>query len=259
MARIQSSLLIGIFISAPLGSIIGELISLSFVMFIMIVPFFLATIIPLTIKEPNQFIVEKKPKKYQKVIISGFNELKNTKTLRIFAFEYIYLEVIVFFLIWTYQPYLELLEVDLIYYGFVSAAMTASQVFFTNLVPKLEQNITTKRLLIQTYTLIPGICFILLGITFIKLLGIILILIVVGLGFSRKIFFVEAINKEIKTKDRATVLSTINMFSNLLRALLYPIIGLLVTWNLMYTFMILGGLIILDGFLMRIKDEDFLI
>ncbi len=257
MARIQSSLLIGIFISAPIGSIIGELISLPFVMFIMVVPFFLATITSLTIKEPNQFIIKTRQKKYQEVIISGFKELKNTKRLRIFAFEYIFLEVIVFFLIWTYQPYLELVEIDLIYFGFVSAAMTISQVVFTNIVPTLGTNIKNKSLLIRIYTIIPGICFILLGLTLVKSIGIILMLLIIGLGFSRKIFFIESINKQIKIDDRATVLSTINMFSSLLRAILYPIIGLLVTWNLMYTFIILGGLIIIDASLMRIKNEYF--
>lgn len=257
MARIQSSLLIAIVISSPLGSILGDLISLPFVMFIMIVPFFIATLISLTVKEPNESIVKTHSKKYRSVINSGFNELKDSKMLRIFAFEYIYIDVIVFFLIWTYQPYLELLEIDLIYFGFVAASMTASQVLFTNIVPRLEQSITHKSLLIRLYTLIPGLLFILLGFTIIKWLGILLILLVIGMGFSRRIFFVEAINKEIKIDDRATVLSTINMFGSLLRAILYPIVGILVEWNLQYTFIILGAIIIMDSLLTRIKTKYF--
>jgi MFS family permease len=257
MATLQTALLIGIGLSAPIGSMIGEYISLPFVMFIMVVPFSLATLIGLIIREPNDSIKHLKQKSYDELIVSGFNVLKEKKNLRILGFEYFSLEMIAIFLIWMYQPYLEQLNISLAFFGFISAGMTISQVAFTILVPKLEKHTRNRRRLIRGYTVIPGIAFTLMGIINIPYISIILIFLVVGFGFSRKIFFNEAINNLIESEERATILSTINMFGSLLRAIFYPIMGYFVMWNLNYTFIILGIIVLLDAALMRIKNEYF--
>ncbi|TFF97474.1 MAG: MFS transporter [Promethearchaeota archaeon] len=257
MATLNSSMLIGIAVSAPLGSMISQLFSIPFVMFIMVVPFSLATIIAFTLKEPNETIIKTKEKKYTEIIVLGFNELKEKKELRILGFESIYVEVLIFFILWMYQPYLEQLQISLAWFGFVSTGMTLSQVLLTNLVPKLEKNFQNRKNLIRIYTLIPALGYILMGLFQIPALSIILILIVIGFGFSRKIFFIEAINAQIKSKERATVLSTINMFSSLLRAIFYPLVGLFVMWSLNYTFIALGILVLIDSIGLRIKNEYF--
>ena len=257
IATLQTSLLVGIAISAPIGSMIGQLISLPFVMFIMIIPFSLAAIVGLSLKEPNDRIKKTHQKPYNELIVRGFLELKEKKKLRMLGFESLTVEVLVFFLFWMYQPYLDLLHIDLAFYGFVATGMTLSQVIFTNLVPKLERLVQNKKFLIRFYTLIPGIGFILMGILQIPSISVILILVVVGFGFSRKIFFTEAINAQIKSEERATVLSTINMFSSLMRAIFYPLVGFFVMWSLNYTFIMLGILIIIDALILKIKNEYF--
>lgn len=257
MASVQSALLVGVAISAPIGSLIAQLTSLPFVMFLMIIPFSLTTIIALTLKEPNDQIIQTQKKQYNEIIITGFRELKQKKVLRVLGFESLYAEVLVFFLLWMYQPYLELLQVNLAWYGFVTAGMTTFQVIFTNMVPRLSKRFQNRKVLIRVYTLIPGITFVLMGIIHIPSISVLLILITVGLGFSRKIFFIEAINAQIQSKERATVLSTINMFSSLMRAIFYPLVGFSVMWSLNFTFIALGTLIIADALFLRIKNEYF--
>jgi len=142
------------------------------------------------------------------------------------------------------------------FYGFISALMTLMQIVLMNIIPKIERRYSNKKLFIQIYTLIPAIGFILMGFVSYIPLNIILILIVIGFGFSRKILFVKGINFQIESENRATVLSTINMAGSLLRTVLYPLIGYLVMWNLDYTFIILGATIMALVAISRIKNED---
>ena len=103
--------------------------------------------------------------------------------------------------------------------------------------------------------MIPGITYILMATIFFTPVSIALILIVIGFGFSRSILFIGGINKQIKTDNRATVLSTINMFASLIRTILYPLIGILVMWNLNLTFIALGTIIIVATLLSQVKSE----
>lgn len=133
--------------------------------------------------------------------------------------------------------------------------MTTIQILFNNVVPTLESRINNKRRFLQLYTIIPGIGFILMSVIFFIPISIPLILIVIGFGFSRSLIFVKGINKQIETENRATVLSTINMVASLIRAILYPLVGYFVMWNLSITFILLGTLIIVFTLISRIKNE----
>jgi len=255
MGRNRSFHLFGIGISAPIGSIIGAYYSLNLVMSLIFVPFIIATLISLTLKEPNNDFEKKKTEKYFSVVKSGFTELAKNKILRLLAFEMIITEALVFFLIWTYQIYLEALTVQLIFFGFVSTSMTIIQILFNNVVTTLENKINNKKKFLQIYTIIPGIGFILMSVIYFIPVSISLILIVIGFGFTRSLIFIKGINKQIETENRATVISTVNMIASLIRAILYPLVGYFVMWNLNITFILLGALIIMFALLSRIKNE----
>ncbi|MFX0136498.1 MAG: hypothetical protein ACFFDN_22855, partial [Candidatus Hodarchaeota archaeon] len=120
---------------------------------------------------------------------------------------------------------------------------------------KLERHYKNKKAILTIYTLIPGIAYILIAFIFFAPIVIALILIVIGFGFSRRIIFINGINKEIETENRATVLSTISMIGNFIRTILYPIVGILVMWSLNYTFIILGISIILMAVVSQVKNE----
>ena len=134
--------------------------------------------------------------------------------------------------------------------------MTAIQIVFNNIIPTLENKVNNKKGFLQMYTIIPGIAFILMALIHLIPVSIPLILIVIGFGFSRSLIFVKGINKQIQTKNRATVISTINMVASLIRAILYPLVGYLVMWNLNVTFIVLGTLIIVFALISRIKNEN---
>ena len=99
MARNRSFMLFGIGISAPIGSIIGAYLSLNLVMSLMFFPLILATVLSMTLKEPNHELERKKSNNYFTVIKSGFTELRKNHILRLLAFEMTITESMVFFLI----------------------------------------------------------------------------------------------------------------------------------------------------------------
>ena len=255
IARNRSFMLFGLAISAPIGSIIGAYASLNLVMTFMFIPFFIATLISLTLKEPNHDLEKKKSENYFAVIKSGFNELKRNSVLRVLSFEMIITEIAVFYIIWLYQLYLEALQFQLIFFGFVSTSMTLIQIIFNNIVIKLEYKYNNKKRFLQFYSIIPGIGFVLMSVIFFIPVSIPLILIVIGFGFSRSLLFTKGINKQIETQNRATVISTINMIASLIRAILYPLIGYFVMINLSITFLFLGAMIIVFALFSRIKSE----
>ena len=254
-ARNRSFMLFGIAISAPIGSFIGAYLSLNLVVTLMFIPFFIAALVSLTLREPNHELEKDKTENYLNVLKSGFKELRGNKILRLLALEMIVTESIVFFLIWTYQIYLEALSFQLIFFGFVSASMTVIQIVFNNMVPKLTTKLKNKTRFLQVYTIIPGLGYILMALIFYIPISVPLILTIIGFGFSRSIIFVKGINKQIATQNRATVLSTINMATSLIRTILYPLIGYLIMWNLSTTFFLLGTVIIIFAILSRIRNE----
>jgi uncharacterized membrane protein HdeD (DUF308 family) len=134
--------------------------------------------------------------------------------------------------------------------------MTLIQILFNNILPTLENKVNNKRKFLKVYTIIPGIAFILMALIHYLPVSIPLILIVIGFGFSRSLMFVKSINQQIETENRATVISTINMIASLIRAILYPLVGYLVMWNLNITFIVLGVLIIIFALLSRIKSDN---
>ncbi|MHA1293848.1 MAG: MFS transporter, partial [Promethearchaeota archaeon] len=253
-ARSNSFALIGIMISAPIGSILAIYIPIQYIVTLMSIPFLLATLFAILLKEPNHNL-RKESQKYLEIIKSGYRELKNNKILRILAFDLIIIQTAAFFIIWIYQLYLEDLNVPIFFFGFVATGLTLTQIIFSNLISKFESNIKNKKRFLTLYSITPGIAYILLAFIFLTPISIMLLLIVVGFGFTRNIIFVNAINKQIETENRATVLSTISMFQCIIRAIIYPIIGILVMWSLYNTFIILGLTIIIFAIISPVKTE----
>ena len=59
--------------------------------------------------------------------------------LKILAFERISINVLIFFIIWMYQPLLQKLNIPIIYFGLVSSLMSGSQIPIMNSFDKLKK------------------------------------------------------------------------------------------------------------------------
>jgi len=254
VAKNDGMFLLGVIISAPLGSILANLISIRIVVLLMIIPYFISLIITFTIQKISRNDDIKK--KSIQILKSGFKELRKNKILKILVFEKITIEIIIVFLVYTYQYYILLeFSIPIFYFGFIDAGLTLSQFTFLNLIPHLTNNSIDKKKLLLINTIIPGIGYILIAIINFAPAIIFLFLIVIGLGLSRYIIFINGINRQIKENNRATILSTINVISGILKAILYPLIGILIMFNINFLYLIFGILILFFALKSKIKKE----
>ncbi|MFX0104622.1 MAG: MFS transporter [Candidatus Hodarchaeota archaeon] len=255
LGRTRTMRLIALTLSAPIGSIIAVLVSYQFAMTSLAIVYIGAFLIALTFKEPKLTINNYRQEKYFKIIISGFKELIKSKKLRILAFDWIPIDVLIFFMFWTYQVYLEAIQIPIIFFGFITSLMNIINAIFAILIPFLLKSSKNKRSFLISINLINGAAYILLGLMNLIPIGIAIMLTIVAFGYTRYLIFVDGINTQIESENRATVLSTINMFGSLLRAIFYPFIGLLVEWSVFGVFIITGIMIIFFTVFTRSKSE----
>ena len=255
LGRSRTLNLIALTLSAPIGSLIAQFISLPFTMTCLSFIYINAFIVALIFKEPKLVNSNYKQESYFRIILSGFKELIRNKTLRILALDWIPIDVLIFFMFWTYQVYLQAINIPIGWFGFILAGMNIVNAIFSIIIPSLLKSSKSKKLFLVLINLINGSTYILLGITTIIPLGLALILTIVAFGYTRYLIFVDGINLQIESENRATVLSTINMFGSLLRAILYPFVGLLVEWNVFSVFIMTGSLILFFTLLTRSKNE----
>ena len=124
-----------------------------------------------------------------------------------------------------------------------------------SLIPKFSKKAKNKLRLLIIFDLIIGISYIILGFTFNEFLGVMILLIIVAFGYPRYLLYVNGINNQIESENRATVLSATNMFGSLIRAIIYPFIGIIVMWNIFALFIIIGIAIILFTVITRVKND----
>jgi MFS family permease len=234
----QTINLIALTISAPLGSIIADFISLQFTM----------TCLPFRRKEEEK-------KNYLKIIKQGFIELKHNKILAILCFDRLFINSLIFLLFWTYQPYLQALGIPLLWWGFISAGMNITNAAFSFSIPRIIKKVKNKLIFLIAIDLINGITFVIMGLNANPYLGILLVLIIVAFGYPRYLIYVNGINKQIEAEERATVLSTINMFRSFFMAIMFLIIGIIGTINIIFIFLFVGCAIIIFTIFTRVKKD----
>ena len=256
-ARFNSFEMAGIMIATAIGSVIAHYYGLRYSMMLIIFPLSLAFLIALSFKEPK--IKRKKhSKKYLHTLMGGIRYFRKHRILKILAFDRVSIWILVFMLIWYYQPLLQQLGVGIIYFGFISAGITAAQIIILNKFEFLEMFFGSKRNYLLWSALIAGVGFILMGmVTYVPVL-VVLFWIVAGFGLSRQALFQNYMNKHIESHNRATVISTVSMIEHLASGLVYLIIGILVTWSLNFAVVITGVFIIIFAVISRVEERHLI-
>ncbi len=258
IGRFKSFQIAGLVIAAPIGSLIASKIGLRYSMMFLCFPHFISFFIALTFKEPKIKSETEIKTKYIETLKSGIKYFKEHKILKILAFDLVSISAFVFFIIWMYQPLLDKLGVPIIYFGLVHALLSGIQVPVMNSFDKLEKIFGSKRRFLLFSALLPGICFILLGISTNIPLVIIFISLTAGFGISRGVLFRSYMNKYIESYNRATVNSTVSMIYGFVSAIFYPLVGLMVEWSLNYSFIIIGTLTIICALLSKVEEEHLI-
>jgi MFS family permease len=253
-ARISSASNIGRTIALPIGSVIAAFIGLRQAMLFMAVPWFLAFLIMLTLKEPKGEF----SKDYVATLKSGLKYFKGHSVLKILTVDRILITATAFMIVWLSQPVLMQLNVPIVYFGIIGSAITVTQIIFMNRFDALEKIFGGKKKYLLFSALIAGAGFIALGLTSMVPAAILFILVISGFGLSRDVLFSSYMNKHIESKNRATVLSVVSMLQKLLLGIIYPLIGLCVKWSLNNTLAILGIATIAFALISRVREEHLI-
>ncbi|MCX6797743.1 MAG: MFS transporter [Candidatus Falkowbacteria bacterium] len=149
----------------------------------------------------------------------------------------------------TYNPYFELVKLNLQYYGYIFFVLNLVAWFFSRYAQPISERIKEKRAMILMVLLI-GLPIIIMG----SLISIISVVLVfpqnIVRGFMRP-FFGELLNRHLNSENRATVLSVQSAVSGLAQFVALGGFGfLLISWGLPFCLQILGAAVILLGGLM---------
>jgi MFS family permease len=255
LGNTQTFNLIALTLSAPLGSVIAQYISLQFTMTCLALIYIGGLIVAFTFKEAPYKKKEKENKSYFSIIKQGFIELRKNKILMTLCFDRLFINTLIFLLFWTYQPYLQALGVPLLWWGFITAGMNITNAIFSFIIPRILTRVKNKLYFLIIIDLINGITFLLMSFNINPYIGIFLILFIVAFGYSRALIYINGINRQIEADERATVLSTLNMFGSFFMAIINLLIGVIGTVNISYVFLFVGGAIIAFTLFTRMKND----
>ncbi|MBU4536436.1 MFS transporter [Patescibacteria group bacterium] len=253
LGKNESISMIGMLLGSFLGGLIAYYIGLRETVLYTAISPAIAFGISLTLVEPKNGEAKES---YWKILKEGFLCFKNSKALSILALDKIIVQILCFFLIWIYQPFLKQEGILIVYFGMIHSLICLSQIAVLSNFSKLERICGSGKNYLFMSSIIPGIFLILIGISFgnifFKIFG---ILVISGLGLSRGTLSTNYMLGHIKGSYQTTALSFAEMFRKIITAILYPLIGLLMDWSINNTFLILGVTLVIFSLVPTIKDE----
>lgn len=243
----------GIFIAGPIGSLMASTFGIRAPMQFITIPTAVAFFLTLTLKEPK-YKKESEKKRYIDIMKDGTKYFIAHKTLKILAFDMIFVASAAYFTIWMYQPILLGFGMDISLLGFAHALIVLSEIFVMNAFVPLEKFFRGKKNLIFMTAFLTGAGFTIAAFGNIMSVSFLGMLIAAGFGLTRRPLFMHYMNKHIPSHQRATVLSSVSMVRRLVMVVLNPIIGALFDWSLSSTLLLLGVSVIGFSFFSSVKE-----
>lgn len=246
--------LFGMFLSAPIGSLIATKFGLNVPMLMTALPLLLAAIVAITINEPK---LHRKQQKEDLLAIAknGIKFFYNHKTLRLLAFDGIIVASSAYFIVWLYQPLLQKIHIPIFFFGFITPILVGSEMLVSANFRKIERWFGSSKKYLAMSAIIIALAFIITGI-FPSIITILLFVIFAGgFGYTRINLMSAYMNKFIPSEQRATILSTISMLRRFVLVILNPLIGFTADHSLQLAFILLGILPLAIFFFSPIEQE----
>jgi hypothetical protein len=178
--------------------------------------------------------------------------------LRALTFDSVTIWCFSFMIIWLYQPRLQELGVPLIWFGFVTAAMTLFQSGILLRIEAVERFCGGPRRYLTLSALIPGLAYLGLAFAPSPWLAAPLAVLIAGFGLSRTAVLNNYMHKHVDSSRRATVLSAAGMARQLLTASVYPLVGWAAEKSLTWTFAGLGAAVLACAAASSVEDAHLL-
>jgi len=208
--------------------------------------FFLALVVAFTFVEPSRnkpVIQQNYVKELGKIV--RVNLVKNHKLRWIIIYS-----GIVYALsqasLWLYQPYFQLIELDLVYFGIVFATFQVVAAFSSKYAYKIEQIFWEKGSLVSLVFLL-AISYMLMS-NFIFLFSFIFAFLHQFIRWFKSVIVTDYVNKLTLSENRATILSIESFVSRIIYASLIPGIGYMVdVFSLIQALQLLAIMTFLSG------------
>ena len=205
----------------------------------------------LTLREPVDDSAETKPSSMT-LLRDGLGLLRHHQRLRRLAMLVIFTTPITSSLVTTLgPPYLTQNEVSPFVVGVVLSAGSLLAAFTQRYAYKLEEWLGQARA-IALLILLPGLMYWLLAAAVGPAATVFVMILMYGVNDMKAPLFSAYQNAIIESRNRATVLSLINMFLNLFAALAAPLFAAIAETSLVYAFLAMGLMIITGGLLLRV-------
>lgn len=256
LARLGTAEILAIAVAAPIGSLVAARWGLSAPLALSLIPFSIALPLALSLKDPPREHEERVG--YWETLTRGARYFLGHRVLRALTFDSVTIWCFSFMIIWLYQPRLQELGVPLIWFGFVTAAMTLFQSGILLRIEAVERFCGGPRRYLALSALIPGLAYLGLAFAPSPRLAAPLAVLIAGFGLSRTAVLSNYMHKHVDSSRRATVLSAAGMARQLLTASVYPLVGWAAEKSLTWTFAGLGAAVLACAAASSVEDAHLL-
>lgn len=204
-----------------------------------------------------------KEKKHQKEIneVSPFILFKQStrhifknKSLRRIVYLYVFTMPFTHVIAFLFQPYFLVAGVPPSIWGVIMAVGILLSALLVKYAYKIETKFGMKKTIFLT-TILPGLCYLLMAFFIGPIMSFSWYILHKGISNLRYPLFSQYQNDHIDSKNRATVLSIISMCTAIYLAVMRLVLGKIANENLILSFIVMGGLIIVGAVAFRIDEK----
>ncbi|MCK5107516.1 MAG: MFS transporter, partial [Nanoarchaeota archaeon] len=213
----------------------------------------IAFILSLLIKEKKQ---PKKIKEISPLVLfkESTKHIFKNKSLRKIIYLYVFTMPFTHVIIFLFQPYFLVAGVPNAIWGIVMAAGMLLSAFLVKYAHWIEAKIGMKKTIFLT-TILPGVFYLAMAFMIGPMISFILYIFLMGVSPLRYPLFSQYQNDHIESHNRATVLSIISMITAIYLAIMRLILGKIANTNLILSFIVMGGLIVVGAIAFRIDEK----
>ncbi|MBR9699966.1 MFS transporter [Candidatus Woesearchaeota archaeon] len=210
-------------------------------------------IISLFVKEPKS---EKEIREVSPLILfkdSTAHILKN-KSLRKIIYLSLFTVPFTHVIMFLFQPYFLDAGVPNVIWGVAMAGGTILGALLMKYAYKIEEKIGMKKTIFLT-TIFPGLLYLAMAFLIGPIMSFIWYMLLRGISSLRDPLFSQYQNDHIESHNRATVLSVISMIVSFYLAIMRLVLGKIANENLILSFIVMGGIIVLGAIAFRIDER----
>jgi MFS family permease len=208
-------------------------------------------LVSLTLRDPQTEVKRGDGDSSLKLLVDGIQTLQSNKQFRRLVL--LALATIPFsnYLSSLYQPRFVNVGVPPIWLGLALALASGISIVVARYAYWLEERLGTKPSLLLS-TGLPGVLYLVMAVTLHPVFSVLVFCTLYGSMSLKGPIFSGHLNRHIKSKNRATVLSLISMFSGLYVALMGLLIGRIGDFSLTYAFIFMGAIVLVGSLLFRV-------